>query len=579
MWGDFASTEGIATGGAIAAALLADLKPPVGLSPKQNSLQRLTVGIDVKSKGFEPNIKPSENAGGEESTGPSQPQAAGNAALAALTGTALNAGFYSLVYATSWQPLQRYFLGHPVAIAATILFWFAVAVLFTKWLDVLTQIKQLNAIRDEDLLPPKGEESPADRWLTENDAGFVSKRWLQELRRLPSQTRKNRLVSRLEELLTRQSQRGTTKHLADDLRELSGRDADVAHDSLGLVRIIVWAIPMLGFLGTVIGITQTLGGLDFTNGNAAVENLKSGLYVAFDTTALGLVLSVVAIFVQFPIERGEQQLLADIDARVGHLVSASLPSDETSDNQTALIADLCRGVQAAVAESLDNQTRLWAKTIDEAQEHWQKVQQDNANKISEALERTLLPALDKHAGSITSASEQVGTHITGECDRWQELMTTSYQTSTRLHEQMSRQLLKDIEAQLSPVLAEHADVIKTVSDKSSARFDEQCQHQAGVLTEHSDQLKTVLNALSQQYGTLAETQGSAAAVTMLQKSLDANLQRLVATNASVERSVAAAGGDGMADAMRILARAVDVLSSRMSSPSHPSDRSSSRQAA
>jgi biopolymer transport protein ExbB/TolQ len=547
--------------------------------PRKNSRERLTVGIDVKNSGFESNVRPTESAIGEEATEPNRSQTAGNAALAALTGTALNAGFYSLVYATSWEPLKRYFLGHPIAIAATILFWFAVAVLFTKWLDVLTQVKQLNAIRDEDLLPPTAEESPAGRWLTDNDAGFVSKRWLQELCRLPTQTRKNRLVSRLEELLTRQSQRGTTKHLADDLRELSGRDADVAHDSLGLVRIIIWAIPMLGFLGTVIGITQTLGGLDFANGSAAVENLKSGLYVAFDTTALGLVLSVVAIFVQFPIERSEQRLLADIDARVGHLVSASLPSDETSDNQTALIADLCRGVQAAVAESLDNQTRLWARTIDEAQLHWQRVQEDSANKISEALERTLLPALNNHAASIAGASEQLGTQIVSECDRWHDLMTTSHQASTRTQEQMCHQLLTDIETRLSPALTEHAKTIKTVTDKTSLHFDEQCQHHAGVLTQHSDQLKSVLNGLSRQYEELAETQGSAAAVTMLQKSLDSNLQRLVATNASVDRSVAAAGGDGMADAMRILARAVDVLSTRIASPSRPADNSTSRQAA
>ena len=259
---------------------------------------------------------------------------------------------------------------------------------------------------------------------------------------------------------------------------------------------------MLGFLGTVIGITQTLGGLDFANGSAAVENLKSGLYVAFDTTALGLVLSVVAIFVQFPIERSEQRLLADIDARVGHLVSASLPSDETSDNQTALIADLCRGVQAAVAESLDNQTRLWAKTIDEAQLHWQRVQEDSANKISEALERTLLPALNNHAASIAGASEQVGTQIVSECDRWHDLMTTSHQASTRTHEQMCRQLLTDIETQLSPALTEHAQTIKTVTDKTSLHFDEQCQHHAGVLTQHSDQLESVLNALSVSMKTL-----------------------------------------------------------------------------
>jgi biopolymer transport protein ExbB/TolQ len=542
------------------------------------------VGIDAESKVFEPNVRPSENAIGDTSTHDPQllstdKAVAGNAALAALTGTALNAGFYSVVYATSWEPLKRYFLGHPVAIAATLLFWFAVAVLFTKWLDVLTQAKQLNAIRDEDLLPPTTADSPADRWLTDNDAGFVSRRWLQELCRLPGQTRKNRLVSRLEELLTRQAQRGTTKHLADDLRELSGRDADVAHDSLGIVRIIIWAIPMLGFLGTVIGITQTLGGLDFANGSAAVDNLKSGLYVAFDTTALGLVLSVVAIFVQFPIERSEQRLLADIDARVGHLVSASLPSDETSDNQTALIADLCRGVQAAVAESLDNQTRLWAKTIDEAQGHWQSVQQDSANKISEALERTLLPALNHHAASIAKASDMAGSQMVSECDRWHELMTTSHQASTRTHEQMCRQLLSDIENRLSPALADHAEAVKTVTMKTSLHFDEQCQHHAGVFRQHSDQLKTVLNALSQQYEDLAETRGSAAAVTMLQKSLDSNLKRLVATNASVDRSVAAAGGDGMADAMRILARAVDVLSSRMSNSSRQGDNPTSRQAA
>ena len=46
--------------------------------------------------------------------------------------------------------------------------------------------------------------------------------------------------------------------------------SDANHDVLQLVRIIIWAIPMLGFLGTVVGITETLGGLDFSDGAAAV---------------------------------------------------------------------------------------------------------------------------------------------------------------------------------------------------------------------------------------------------------------------------------------------------------------------
>ena len=160
----------------------------------------------------------------------------------------MNAGFYCFAYATLGTA-QKVLLGHPVAIAATILFWFAVAVLLTKWLDVLAQAKQLHAIRDEDLLPPATGQSPADRWLTDNDAGFVSRKWLEELCRLPSETRRNRLVARLEELLTRQSQRGTTKHLADDLRELSGRDADVRTTRLDSSESSSGPFPCLDFWG------------------------------------------------------------------------------------------------------------------------------------------------------------------------------------------------------------------------------------------------------------------------------------------------------------------------------------------
>ena len=61
--------------------------------------------------------------------------------------------------------------------------------------------------------------------------------------------------------------------------------------------------------------------------------------------------------------------------------------------------------------------------------------------------------------------------------------------------------------------------------------------------------------------------------------LDANLTRLVATNAAIDRSVVSAGGDGMAEAMKILARAVDVLSARIPEPVHPGDHSTARRAA
>lgn len=305
------------------------------------------------------------------------------------------------------SPAERYFAGHPIAVVATIMFFAALAMLMVRAAQTVHAMNQLASIRDADLAPPSApSNSPGDRWLAENDAGHVAGRWLDVLETLPARLQSSLLVSRLNEILERQSVRGGGADLADDLREMADRDADSAHDSLGLVRIIVWAIPMLGFLGTVIGITQTLGGLDFTNGTAAVDSLKTGLNIAFDTTALGLVLSVVAIFLQHPVERHEAAMLAEVDHRVGRLVSQHLPSDDTSDNQTVLIADLCQGVQAAVAQSLDDQARLWRDTIDEARSQWQSHHELNNQAFVDAFEVSLIPALRSQATAVSGQQQQ-----------------------------------------------------------------------------------------------------------------------------------------------------------------------------
>ena len=56
--------------------------------------------------------------------------------------------------------------------------------------------------------------------------------------------------------------KGSADGLDEDLKYLSELDEARQHDSYALVRIVVWATPMLGFLGTVVGITQALGDLD-----------------------------------------------------------------------------------------------------------------------------------------------------------------------------------------------------------------------------------------------------------------------------------------------------------------------------
>ena len=92
------------------------------------------------------------------------------------------------------------------------------------------------------------------------------------------------------------------------------------------MRIVIWATPMLGFLGTVVGITDALGDLGRELGsagaadagnslNTAMQGLLAGLYVAFDTTAIALCFSIVLMFIQFMLDRAETQMLEAVDER------------------------------------------------------------------------------------------------------------------------------------------------------------------------------------------------------------------------------------------------------------------------
>jgi hypothetical protein len=331
------------------------------------------------------------------------------------------------------------------------------------------------------------------------------------------------------------------------LREVSAREGDAAHDSLQLVRIIVWAIPMLGFLGTVIGITQTLGGLDFTDGTAAVDRLKSGLYVAFDTTALGLVLSVVAIFLQFPVERSEQRLLAEIDRRVGSLLAAKLPSDDTADNPAAHIALLCDGIRVAVGESLASQAQLWKETIDAAHSHWERIAGEHGHRIGEALTTSLAPALKTHSASLSGHSESLRDHAVS-------LTTIRQSWNTDLEQRWQK--WTDAFSLGTDLLTRHQ---QTLAQQSTA------------LSDQSESLLQTTQRLADQTSVLTETSQRAEQLSQLQRSLDGGLLRLTEVNAAVQHSLeirdqAKAGdavADQMSDAMLVLARAVDVLGKRL----------------
>jgi biopolymer transport protein ExbB/TolQ len=94
-----------------------------------------------------------------------------------------------------------------------------------------------------------------------------------------------------------------------------------SESSYTLPRILVWSIPLLGFIGTVLGISSAVNGFaGFLNNTTEIDKIKegigtvtSGLAVAFDTTLLALLLSVLVMIPLVLVERLEAKLLLATD--------------------------------------------------------------------------------------------------------------------------------------------------------------------------------------------------------------------------------------------------------------------------
>ncbi len=115
---------------------------------------------------------------------------------------------------------------------------------------------------------------------------------------------------------------GTISDVYDALRYQADIDADRVSAAYSLPRLFIWAMPVLGFIGTVLGISLAVGQFSgFLRGNIEdVEHIKQqlvqvtqGLSFAFLTTLLGLVCSLGAMLAAAAIQNREENFLNQVD--------------------------------------------------------------------------------------------------------------------------------------------------------------------------------------------------------------------------------------------------------------------------
>lgn len=347
-------------------------------------------------------------------------------------------GFYAVLL-TQTEPgsfLHRYCAGHPVEYIEVGMFFVGLAALVLKWFSLADQRQRLDA--------PLLESAPAGRWAVEDAPEF-----LRQVDALPSGLRDTWLARRVRAALEHVARSQSADRLDDQLKYLADMDAARLHDSYAMVRIITWAIPILGFLGTVIGITMALAGLrpealdDFTA-------LTASLSVAFDTTALALGLTILLMFLQFLTDRAENRLLAEVDHRAETLLSGRFEQyGGSGDPQVAAVRRMAESVLQASRELVQQQAALWQSTVEAAHQHWQNLSTATQQQLRQALDEALGGALDRHAQRLTEAEHR---QLDAQRRHWQEVrqsLDAATAATTSQQSELTRQgniLLKVVEA-------------------------------------------------------------------------------------------------------------------------------------
>lgn len=172
-----------------------------------------------------------------------------------------------------------------------------------------------------------------------------------------------------------------------------------SESSYSVPRILVWAIPLLGFIGTVVGISQAVNGFSgFLAEAGDVEKIKegigvvtTGLAVAFDTTLLALLLSVLVMIPLVLVERYESRLLLGIDIFINDKLLPRLSEKNQSISE--------KSINTAIKNAIDEYFPQPEKLIEPAHNY--------AEQAANSLAQGFLAEISKVQDVSSQVIEQI----------------------------------------------------------------------------------------------------------------------------------------------------------------------------
>lgn len=137
-----------------------------------------------------------------------------------------------------------------------------------------------------------------------------TRQYARPLQALPENEREYLLPRALLAALQRFGSTRNIQNVSASVREVCETEADRLDSELSMIRYIIWAIPSIGFIGTVRGIGEALG-----QAHRAVEGdivgVTVSLGIAFNSTFIALVISLFIMFLMHQLQLLQERLVLD----------------------------------------------------------------------------------------------------------------------------------------------------------------------------------------------------------------------------------------------------------------------------
>jgi biopolymer transport protein ExbB/TolQ len=225
--------------------------------------------------------------------------------LTLLLGIAATLAFYALL--SYWPDLwisQSFTQRGPTPYAIAFFSWWSLAVLWVKWRKLAFQRRALEL-----------EVVPSEHNFLLS--GATVDHVVERVQCAVDDPRHFVLFNRITVALSNLKNLGRVTDVDDIFRSQGGQDESAMETSYALVKGFIWAIPVLGFIGTVLGLSEAVGGFaevlqsttDVEQIVGALKLVTSGLATAFETTLQALVAALAIQMLLVFLKKAEEEFL------------------------------------------------------------------------------------------------------------------------------------------------------------------------------------------------------------------------------------------------------------------------------